>query len=132
MDYAPILLLAGRVFYGGYFLRAAYNHFRNADMLAGYAGSKAVPQPKLAVLGSGLLLLAGGLGILLGTMVPWAVLALVLFLVPVTFKMHNYWADADMNAKMGNSVNFWKNLALLGAALMLLSVPGPWPFSLGM
>lgn len=130
MDYRPILFLIGRILLGGYFLRSAYNHFRYLPMMAGYAGSKGVPVPKLAVAGSGLLLLIGGLGILLGVWISWAVLALALFLIPVTFKMHNFWKDTDQVAQMNNSVNFFKNLALLGAILILLMIPEPWEFSL--
>lgn len=130
MDYYGALFLIGRVLLGGYFLRSAYNHLVNTQQLMGYAGSKGVPAPKVAVLGSGLLLLLGGLGILLGRYVDWAVLALVLFLVPVTFKMHAYWKATDPMQKMGDQVNFWKNVALLGAVLMLLMLPEPWLYSL--
>jgi hypothetical protein len=35
-------------------------------------------------------------------------------------------------AKMGDMVNFTKNVALLGSSLMFLAIPQPWPFSLGM
>jgi putative oxidoreductase len=84
----------------------------------------------LAVLGSGVLLALGGLSILLGVQPKWGVLFLVLFLVPVTFTMHNYWADKDPQMRQNNEINFHKNLALLGAALMLLAIPEPWPLSL--
>lgn len=108
----------------------AYNHFSKPQMLIGYAASKGVPSPKSAVLFAGLLLLIGGLGIVLGSFVTLALLALVVFLVPVTFMMHAYWKDADPNSKMSNRVNFYKNMALLGAVLMFLAIPQPWVFSL--
>ncbi len=127
MDY---LFLLGRILFGGYFLKSAWSHFTKTKGLAGYAASRSVPMPTLAVVFTGFLLLIGGLGIVYGVWISWAVLALVLFLVPVTFIMHPYWKDADPNMKMMNSVNFWKNLALLGAVLMLLAIPEPWPFSL--
>jgi len=107
----------------------AINHFSQADMLSGYAASQGVKSPKLAVFVSGLLLLAGGAGILLGVYVSWAVLALVLFLVPVSFKMHAFWKVSEPNMKMMEMVNFTKNMALLGAALMLLAISTPWPLS---
>ena len=130
MDYSQIIFLLGRIILGGYFLRAGRSHLLNTQMLAGYAASQGVPFPRLAVIGSGLLLLAGGLGIVAGVYVMWALLALVVFLVPVTFQMHAFWKISDPNMKMTQSVNFWKNLALLGAVLMLLSLPTPWPISL--
>lgn len=106
------------------------NHFQHADMLSGYAASKGVKSPKMAVYFSGLLMLLGGLGVLLGVWTQLAVLCLVLFLVPVSFMMHAFWKITDQNMKMAESINFKKNMALLGAALMLLAISTPWPFSL--
>src|SRR3989344_6876071 len=121
MDYSYIFFVVGRLVFGGYFLFAASNHFMRPEMLSAYAASKGVPAPKAAVLGSGLLLVAGGLGVLLWMYVAWAAAALILFLLPVTFKMHTFWSVADQNAKMTELVNFTKNLVLLGAAFMILA-----------
>lgn len=99
-------------------------------MMTPYAASKGVPAPKVAVMGSGLLAILGGLSILTGAWPRCGVLLLVIFLVPITFAMHNFWADSDPQAKQMNQVQFEKNLALLGGALMLLLVPEPWVFSL--
>lgn len=128
-DYTEVLFLIGRVLFGGYFVMSGLTHYIKTDMLAGYAQSKGVSSPRVAVLGSGLLLLAGGLGVLLGAYVQWAVLALALFLVPISFKMHAFWAETEP-MRMSDQVNFMKNMALLGGALMLLMIPGPWPYSL--
>jgi hypothetical protein len=49
---------------------------------------------------------------------------------PVTFMMHNFWAvGAEMKA--AEMINFLKNFALLGSALMFLALKKPWPLSLG-
>ncbi|MBX4206511.1 hypothetical protein KW784_01870 [Candidatus Parcubacteria bacterium] len=61
-----IIFIIGRVLFSGYFLYSAYSHFANSAALAAYAGSKGVPAPRLAVLGSGLLLVIGALSILFG------------------------------------------------------------------
>jgi putative oxidoreductase len=99
--------------------------------MAPYAASKGVPAPQLAVLGSGVLLALGGLSVLLGVRPKWGVLSLALFLIPVSFAMHNYWTDRDPQMRQNNQIQFSKNLALLGAALMLLAIPEPWALSLG-
>lgn len=125
------LFLLGRILFGGFFLVNSYRHLTGASAMAPYAASKGVPAPKMAVLGSGLLLAPGGLSILLGLKPKWGVLFLALFLIPVSFAMHNYWADKDPQARQMNQIQFHKNLALLGAALMLLAIPEPWPLSLG-
>ena|SRR3990172_7848552 len=126
-----IAFLVGRIILGIYYLFNASNHFMRLEMMAGYAGSKGVPAPKLAVLGTGALLLLGGLSILTGFQPTIGVILLVIFFLGVTFKMHNFWAVSDPMAKMGEMTNFVKNMGLMSSALMFLIIPQPWPFSLG-
>jgi putative oxidoreductase len=76
------------------------------------------------------LLLVGGLSILLGAYPTVGVASLALFLIPTTYMMHAFWKVQDPMAKMGEKVNFTKNVALLGAALTLLAIPQPWTVSL--
>jgi hypothetical protein len=45
--------------------------------------------------------------------------------------MHNYWADKEPQARQANQIQFHKNVALLGAALMFLAIAEPWWLSLG-
>ncbi|HTY36079.1 MAG TPA: DoxX family protein [Bacteroidota bacterium] len=125
-----IAFYIGRLLLGGYFIMGGFNHFKMLDMMSGYAQSKGVPSPKAAVAFSGMLLWIGGLSILLGIFPTVGALALVLFLVPVTLMMHAFWKVQDAQMKMGETVNFMKNVALLGAALLLLSIPQPWSTSL--
>jgi hypothetical protein len=44
--------------------------------------------------------------------------------------MHNFWKLEDPQLRMADKINFMKNMALLGAILMLLAIPSPWPLSL--
>jgi len=124
------IFMVGRLLLGGYFVFGGFNHFTMITPMAGYAQSKGVPIPNVAVAISGLLLWVGGLSLLLGIDPTVGVIALTVFLVPVTFMMHAFWKVSDPQMRMGEMVNFTKNLALLGAALMLLSVSQPWPLSL--
>ena len=124
------LFLAGRVLYGGFFLLAGIDHFRRVAMMAPYAAAKRIPAPRLSVLGSGVVLVLGGLSVLLGVRPTWGVLLLTVFLVPTSFLMHNYWTITDPAARQHDAVSFKKNIALLGAAWMLLFIPQPWPWSL--
>ena len=109
---------------------SGYAHFKNLQSYSGYAQSKGVPMPKLAVAVTGFMLILGGLGVILGAWVNLSVLLLSIFLVLVTPKMHAYWKITDPMQQMGERVNFYKNLALLGAVLMLLAIPAPWALSL--
>jgi len=124
------IFLLGRLLLGGFFLYSGYNHFKGISMMTGYVQSKGVPLPKLAVAFTGLLLLFGGLSVLSGFAPTLGALSLVLFLLPTTLMMHAFWKVEDPMARMGERVNFTKNMALLGAALLLLSIPEPWSTSL--
>lgn len=126
-----IAFLIGRIVLGIYYLFNAVNHFRNLEMMSGYAGSKGVPAPKLAVFGTGILLALGGLSILTGFQPYIGAAFIVIFMVPVAFMIHNFWAVEDQQMKMAEMVNFTKDLALAASALMFLAIPTPWPFSLG-
>ena len=123
------LFLLGRVLMGGYFIVSGVNHFKHLKMLTGYAQSKGVPMPREMVLLTGAMLLLGGLGIFLGVYIKCSVLLLSVFLVVVSFKMHQFWKLEGM-ARMGEEINFKKNLGLLGGVLMLLAIPLPWAVSL--
>ncbi len=125
------LILLGRVLYGGFFLKSGLKHFMQAGMLSGYAKSKKVPAPGAANYLSGLLIALGGIGIILGVYVQYSVACIAVFLVLVTFMVHDFWNEKDAMMKMSSEVNFWKNLALLGAALMFLAIPTPWAMSIG-
>jgi hypothetical protein len=57
------------------------------------------------------------------------VIALVVFLIPVSFKMHDYWKIQDPMVRMSERISFQKNMALLGAALMMLAISTPWIWS---
>ena len=127
-----IIFLVGRVIFGGYFIRNAFNHFLNRNAMVGYAASKGAPMPSVAVFVTGVLMLIGGLGMLLGIFVELALLSLMIFLLPVSFVMHAFWKISDPMMKMMEQVNFMKNMALLGAVLMILAIPTPWPYSLAL
>jgi uncharacterized membrane protein YphA (DoxX/SURF4 family) len=124
------LFLLGRILYGGFFILGGINHFMNLGMMSGFVASKGVPAGKIAIIFSGLLIIVGGLCIVLGCRPEIGVLCIVVFLVPVTFMMHPYWQETDMMQGINQRVNFQKNIALLGAALLLLFIPRPWPLSL--
>jgi putative oxidoreductase len=124
-----IVFLIGRLIYGGFFAMSGISHFQRFAMYKAYAASKGAPAPGIAVGATGLLLFGGGLSIILGAFPTVGAALLIIFLLGVTPMMHNFWAVHDPPARMGEMVNFMKNSALLGAALMSLAIPEPWPLS---
>ncbi|MBB5917768.1 putative membrane protein YphA (DoxX/SURF4 family) [Nocardia transvalensis] len=116
-----VLVLIGRIFFVVLFLSSAVGHLTQAEGMAGYAQSKGVPAAKLAVLGSGVLQAVAGLSILLGVWADLGALLLVIFLVPTAILMHPFWKETDAQAKQTEMIQFNKDLALAGAALMLFA-----------
>jgi putative oxidoreductase len=123
------LFLLGRIIVGAYYLMGAYHHFADVHMLARAAAGHGVPAPEAAVLVAGILLAIVGVTLLLGAFPRVGVAALVLFLLPVSFFMHPFWADASPTLRMSDMINFTKNMCLLGSGLMFLAIPEPWPYS---
>src|SRR5262249_15337138 len=84
-----------------------------------FATSQGVPMAGLLVPLSGVLALLGGLSILVGYRVKVGAALIAAFLIPVTFKMHAFWAAPDAMAFQLQMAMFLKNLGLLGGALLV-------------
>jgi putative oxidoreductase len=116
-----IIVLVGRILFVFLFASSGYAHFAQRKGMAQYAASKGVPAPMAAVLGGGVLLLAGAVSILFGIWADLGSLLLVVFLLPTAILMHPFWKETDQQAKMMETTQFSKDLALAGAALMLMA-----------
>lgn len=125
-----VAFLVGRILLGLFYLYNGYHHLANVESLASYARSKGVPAPKLAIIGTGLLLLAGGLSFVTGLLPLVGVAAVAVFFIGVTPIMHDFW-DQEGQSRRTQRTQFLKNMAILGASLALLAIPTPWPLSLG-
>jgi uncharacterized membrane protein YphA (DoxX/SURF4 family) len=121
------LFLIGRALFGGFFIYNGLNHLKHSEQMTPYAESKGVPAPKTAVNGTGAMLVAGGVSVLAGLKPRQGLAMLIAFLVPTTLQMHRFWEEEDPQRRMGEMVNFSKNVALIGAALALMQVSEPWP-----
>jgi putative oxidoreductase len=124
---APFLV--GRLVFGGFFLYNGINHFLQRKTLSQYAQAKKVPMPDIAVTASGIALIIGGTSILLGVKPKLGAAAIIGFLASVTPIIHDFWRAQDPQQRMNDTINFAKNMALLGAGLALSSVEEPWPVS---
>jgi uncharacterized membrane protein YphA (DoxX/SURF4 family) len=123
-------LVAGRTMFGGYFVYSGIRHFTDRKMLIGYAKSKGVRWPTLAVLGTGTMMLAGGLSLLTGVKPKIGAGLVTGFLAGVTPQMHDYWNVSDQMQRTNELVNFTKNLALIGGAAFAAATHEKWPFRL--
>jgi putative oxidoreductase len=125
-----LLFLLGRVLFGGLFFYNGLNHFLHYEATRGYTAYKGVPLPAAATIVSGVWLFASGASIIAGFRPEVGLCLAVAFLLVATLKMHAFWTATDPAHRMEEWVNFQKNVALAGAALMMLAIPRPWPYSL--
>ena len=125
-----LLALLARLFLSAVFLWSAFHHIvlSWAESMEGLR-AKGMPLPEvmmaLAVAG----MLVGGLSVLVGMRARWGAVILILFLIPTTLVMHDFWNyDPASPEYLGQAINALKNLGLLGGLLTVLAF-GPGGFS---
>lgn len=117
-----LILVIGRILFGGFFLMSGINHFAKLEAMTGYAKYKKLPAAKLGVLLSGLMLVIGGISIILGYYADLGALILAIFLVLAAVIFHNFWKETDATTKQNEMLGFMKDIALAGAALILFAL----------
>lgn len=116
------VMLIGRILFGLIFVSSGINHFTQTEGMTGYAQFKKIPSPKLAVQGSGLVLLLGGLSVILGLWADLGAIVLAVILLVMAVTMHNYWTQSDPQAKQADMIGFWKNISMAGGAVFMFAV----------
>lgn len=106
----------GRFFYSLIFVLSGFNHFNSGSV--SYAASQGISFADILVPVSGVFAIIGGLSVMLGYHTRLGALLLLLFLIPVTVLMHNFWAITDPAAAQMQMIQFMKNLSLIGAAII--------------
>ena len=116
------VLIIGRVLFALLFISSGVSHLTKLEAMTGYAQYKKVPAAKFGVVLSGLMILLGGIYIAFGVYADLGALLIALFLIPTSFLMHAFWKETDATAKQNESISFFKNLALAGAALIIFAL----------
>jgi putative oxidoreductase len=117
-----VVALVGRILFVLLFLGSGYGHLAQTEAMAGYAASKGVPSARLATQLTGVLIIVGALMVLLGVWADLGALLLVLFLVPTALLMHAFWKESDPQARQLEMIQFQKDMALAGAALLIFAL----------
>ena len=117
-----VVLFIGQVLFAALFITSGIGHFAKLDAMTGYAQYKKLPAAKLGVIASGLFFLVGGILILIGTYVDLGALLIAITLVLAAVIFHNFWKETDATAKMNEQIAFNKDIALAGAALILVAL----------
>ena len=121
------LVPLGRAAFAGVFVVFAPGDFTPQGVA--FAAQEGLPLPGVLVPLAGVISLAGGLSVVLGYRARAGACLLMLFLVPVTYWMHNFWAIRDpMMAQMQFGF-FMANVSRVGGALLIAHF-GAGPLSL--
>jgi len=120
-------VLIGRVLFSLLFVMAGLAHFSSQEIA--FAASQGVPLASIAVPMSGIMAVLGGISIALGYKAKWGAALIVLFLIPVTIMMHNFWSVTDPLVAQDQMAHFMKNVSLLGTAFLIFYF-GSGPLSL--
>ena len=118
-----VIILIGRILYGLIFIGSGFaGHLAQADVTAGYAGMRGVKNAKPLVQVSGVLIGAGGLGVILGVWGDLAALGLVAYCLISAFMIHHFWTDDDVMLRTSEMSMFMKNLSMAGGGLILFAL----------
>ncbi|HVI49052.1 MAG TPA: DoxX family protein [Chitinophaga sp.] len=122
-----VLPLLGRILFAFIFIMSGLTHAGGAGKE--YAVAAGVPAAGFMVPLAGIISLVGGLSILLGFKAKIGAWLIVIFLIPVTIALHNFWDVKDAMAAQMLMAMFMKNVSILGGAL-LIAYFGAGPYSL--
>ena len=112
------LLIIGRVLFSLIFLGAGIGHLAQPAATAEYAASRGVPAAGLLARISGVLITAGGLGVILGVWMDLAALGLAVYVLVAAIMVHHFWSDEEPTRTVEMSM-FMKNVSIAGAGLIL-------------
>ena len=121
------LFVIGSVLFAFLFVGAGIGHFKATEAMTGYAKYKGLPAPKAGVLVSGALFLLGAIAVAVAAIAQgdfavyglYGALAIALVMFPTAIIFHNYWKETDPQAKQNEQIQFNKDIALAGAALVI-------------
>jgi putative oxidoreductase len=122
------LTLIGRVLLAVIFIVAGIGKLMDPAATAGYMASQGLPMVDVLLWLTILVELGGGLMLLVGYRARLAALFLFLFLIPVTFIFHAFWA-VEPAESVNQMRQFLKNLAIMGGLLYVMAF-GAGPLSL--
>ena len=115
------LLIIGRVLFSLIFLGAGIGHLAQPGATAEYAASRGVPAAGLLARISGVLIAAGGLGVILGVWMDLAALGLAVYVLVAAIMVHHFWSD-DEPTRTAEMSMFMKNVSIAGAGLILFAM----------
>jgi putative oxidoreductase len=118
----------GRILLSLIFLASAAGKLNDWQGTLTMLTDKNLPIPEVLLAVAVVLEIVGGTLVVLGLYARLGAVALLLFLIPVTFILHNFWAMPEAK-QMEQMINFMKNVSITGGVLMVLAL-GAGPVSI--
>jgi putative oxidoreductase len=119
-----VLLLLGRLLLAALFIPGGLYKLLDLGRFTGALAARGVPLATAIAPVAAAAEFFGGLIILLGFRTRWAACLMICFTIIASLISHRYWELTDAAARTAQSINFWKNAAIIGGFLLLL-VRGP-------
>ena len=119
--------LLGRILLALIFITSGFGKITGFEGTVGYIASKGLPLPQLGAIIAIIVEVGGSILLVIGYKARWAALALAIFTLAAAIFFHNYWA-VEAAEKMGQQINFWKNISMAGGMLMVFA-HGPGRYS---
>ena len=116
------VFLIGRILFAYLVIGSAVGHLTQTAVMSAYAESRGVRWAKRAVQVSGIGFLLGGISIVLGIWADVGSLVVAILLFCTAFMLHAFWRETDEVNKMMEMVQFNKDIALAGGALVMFSI----------
>ena len=121
-----LFALVGRIALAAIFIKSGYSKIGGFDGTVAYIAAAGLPLPQVGAVVAIAVELVGGIALAIGYKARWAALAIAVFTLAAALFFHNYWAMAA-DKQMGQSINFWKNLSIMGGMLMVTAFgAGAW------
>ena len=120
--------LVGRLLLAALFVISGFDKIGGFEGVAGYIASKGLAVPQVLAALTIAIELGGGILLAVGWKARWAALAIAVFTLVAAVIFHNYWAVAP-EKRMGEYINFWKNISIGGGMLMVVAF-GPGRYSI--
>lgn len=119
--------LIGRILVAAIFLWSGIGKIGGFAGTAGYMASKGLPMAEVLLVITIIVEIGAALMIIVGYKARLGALALLLWMIPVTLIFHAFWAVPADQVQM-QMINFFKNLGLMGAMLLIIGF-GPGAYS---
>ena len=114
-----VVFLIGRILFGVLFVYSGFGHFAAREAMQGIARQRGAPAPEVTVPLTGAVIVISGLAVILGVFADLAALLITGFLFLTGFLIHGFWKDEDPQMRQMEQIQFSKDLALAGAALVM-------------